>query len=139
MYSFLREMPLVGSALKIIEILNDILDQLRSALSTLKEAEKKVESDGSVGRAISKALLAIGDGGAITAVIAAINDPDPEPIAKVAPFSLLLVLLAIDAIIDAIDTIVEDKKEKIRLKEEIMELNRRKRNLEDLLDQLKNI
>ena len=130
-------MPLVGSALKTIEILKDILDQLRSALSTLKEAEKKVESDGSVGRAISKALLAIGD--AITAVIAAIADTEPIIISKGAPFSLLLVLLAISAIIDAIDTIVEDKKEKERLKEEIKELNRRKRNLEDLLDQLKNI
>ena len=137
MYSFFREMPLVGSALKTIEILKDILDQLRSTLSTLKEAEKKVESDGSVGRAISKALLAIG--GAITAVVAAIADPDPEPISKVPPFSLLLVLLAISAIIDAIDTIVEDKMEKKRLKEEIKELNRRKRNLEDLLDQLKNV
>ena len=137
MYNFFRGMPGIGSVLKTIEILQAILAELGDALSTLKEAEKKVDSDGSVGKAIFLAIAAIG--GAITAGLAAIADP--EPISKTALIVTAIgaIGLAIYAIIDVIDTIDKNDKEKARLQDEIQDLNRNKRKLEDLMDDLKRM
>ena len=126
--------PLVGPLLKKIGILTDILAELRSALSTLKEAEEKVESGG---KAFFEALAATG--AAITAVLTAIADPEPISKAALIVTAIGLIGLAIYAIIDVINIIDKNEKDKKKIKKEMKELNRNKRNLEYLLDQLKNV
>ena len=127
-------LPLVGPLLKKIGILTDILAELRSALSTLKEAEEKVESGG---KAFFEALAATG--AAITAVLTAIADPEPISKAALIVTAIGLIGLAIYAIIDVINIIDKNEKDKKKIKKEMKELNRNKRNLEDLVDQLKNV
>ena len=135
MYSALKQIPIVGTVLKTIELLYGLLSELTETLGILKDAQKKVETDGSVWKSIFAAIAAICT--AITAVTAAIGDP--EPISKTALIvaAIASIGLAIIAIIDVIDTI-EKSEEKNKLQEDITKLNQRKRNIEDLLDQLQN-
>ena len=74
-YDMLKSVPILGHALKAIEILTELLGELRATMTTLKAAEKKADEGGSVAKAI---LLTIGGvAGAIAAVVAAIADHEP--------------------------------------------------------------
>ena len=135
MYSALKEIPIVGTVLKTIELLYGLLSELTETLGILKDAQKKVETDGSVWKSIFAAIAAICT--AITSVTAAIGDPEPNSKTALIVAAIASIGLAIIAIIDVIDTI-EKSSEKDKLQEEITKLNQRKRRIEDLLDELKN-
>ena len=130
-------MPGVRTIVKLVEILKDILCELKDATRTLQAAEGKVDSDTSVFRNICTALVAIG--GAITATVAAIADP--EPITKLA-LSLTAagsIGLAICAIVEVIEEINRDDSVKDSLRKEKRELEKNKRKLDNLLHDLKGI
>ena len=80
MYNVAKTIPGVRTIVRLVEILKDILCELKDATRTLQAAEGKVDSDSSVFKYICAALVSIG--GAITATVAAIADP--EPISKIA-------------------------------------------------------
>ena len=133
LYDVAKTMPGVRTIVRLVEILKDILCELKDATRTLQAAEGKVDSDSSVFKYICAALVAIG--GAITATVAAIADP--EPITKLglsltAAGSIGLAIWAIDEVIEAID-----RNDRLRKEKRGLEKNRRK--LGNLLDDLKGI
>ena len=133
LYDVAKTMPGVRTIVRLVEILKDILCELKDATRTLQAAEGKVDSDSSVFKYICAALVAIG--GAITATVAAIADP--EPISKIAlavtaAGSIGLAIWAIDEVIEAID-----RNDRLRKEKRGLEKNRRK--LGNLLDDLKGI
>ena len=58
MYAALKNVPILGSVLETIEILQKILTNLYGIMTTLKAAEKKAEAGGSVALAILGAIAA---------------------------------------------------------------------------------
>merc|ERR1719384_873967 len=76
LYNIAKATPGVRTIVRLVEILKDILCELKDATRTLQAAEGKVDSDSSVFKYICAALVSIG--GAITATVAAIADPEPE-------------------------------------------------------------
>ena len=144
LYDVAKTMPGVRTIVRLVEILKDILCELKDATRTLQAAEGKVDSDTSVFRNICAALVAIG--GAITATVAAIADP--EPISRIAATvaaaaSIRLAIIAIIAVIQAIDR--NDKvKDKLGDEKRALEKNKNaledlKRKLKDLIDRLKDL
>ena len=130
-------MPGVRTIVRLVEILKDILCELKDATRTLQAAEGKVDSDSSVFRNICTALVAIG--GAITATVAAIADPEPISKIALAVTAAGSIGLAICAIVEVIEEINRDDSVKDSLRKEKRELEKNKRKLDNLLHDLKGI
>ena len=137
LYDVAKTIPGVRTIVRLVEILKDILCELKDATRTLQAAEGKVDSDSSVFEYICAALVSIG--GAITATVAAIADPEPISKIALALTAVGSIGLAIIAIVKVIEEIDKNDREKDRLRKERRELEKNKRKLEDLLDDLKNI
>ena len=134
MYSFFRDIPIVGHVLKTIEILQAILTGLTCALGTLMKAKEKADSDGdgSIGKAIFTAIVATGS--AITATIAAIGNPEPITKAGLIVTMVGSIGVALYEIKNVIETIEKNDREKKRLRNELDELSRNKRTIENLMN-----
>ena len=74
-YDMLKSVPIVGHALKAVEILTELLSELRATMTTLEAAEKKAEKGGSVSKASLHTIAGVCS--AIGALVAAIADPEP--------------------------------------------------------------
>ena len=137
LYDVAKTIPGVRTIVRLVEILKDILCELKDATRTLQAAEGKVDSDSSVFKYICTALVAIG--GAITATVAAIADPEPISKIALAVTAAGSIGLAIWAIVEVIEEINRDDSVKDSLRKEKRELEKNKRKLQDLLDDLKCI
>ena len=137
LYDVAKTIPGVRTIVRLVEILKDILCELKDATRTLQAAEDKVDSDSSVFKYICAALVSIG--GAITATVAAIADPEPISKIALALTAVGSIGLAVIAIVKVIEEIDKNDREKDRLRKERRELEKNKRKLEDLLDDLKGI
>ena len=137
LYDVAKTIPGVRTIVRLVEILKDILCELKDATRTLKAAEDKVDSDSSVFEYICAALVSIG--GAITATVAAIADPEPISKIALALTAVGSIGLAIIAIVKVIEEIDKNDREKDRLRKERRELEKNKRKLQGLLDDLKGI
>ena len=136
-YNVAKTIPGVRTIVRLVEILKDILCELKDATRTLQAAEGKVDSDSSVFEYICAALVSIG--GAITATVAAIADPEPVTKIALALTAVGSIGLAVIAIVKVIEEIDKNDREKDRLRKERRELENNKRKLQDLLDDLKGI
>ena len=65
----------MGHVLKAVEILTELLSELRATMTTLEAAEKKAEAGGSVSKASLHTIAEVCS--AIGAIVAAIADPEP--------------------------------------------------------------
>ena len=137
LYDVAKTMPGVRTIVRLVEILKDILCELKDATRTLQAAEGKVDSDSSVFKYICTALVAIG--GAITATVAAIADPEPISKIALAVTAAGSIGLAIWAIVEVIEEINRDDSVKDSLRKEKRELEKNKRKLDNLLHDLKGI
>ena len=137
LYDVAKTIPGIRTIVRLVEILKDILCELKDATRTLKAAEEKVDSDSSVFEYICAALVSIG--GAIAATVAAIADPEPISKIALALTAVGSIGLAVIAIVKVIEEIDKNDREKDRLRKERRELEKNKRKLQDLLDDLKGI
>ena len=58
MWAALKNVPILGSVLETIEILQNILTNLYGIMTTLKAAEKKAKAGGSISKAILGTIAA---------------------------------------------------------------------------------
>ena len=111
----LKSVPIVGHALKAVEILTELLCKLRATMATLEVAGKKAEADGSVSKASLHTIVGLCS--AIGALVAAIADSEPFTKCGLIATAVGAIAYAIASLIDLIDAI-DNSEEKVKLQTE---------------------
>ena len=128
----MKTLPAVGKMLRVMELLFKITAKLTGIERTLIDLQKKCTC--SLLAAIVAALLAVA--AAITAVAAAIADPEPSTKIGLVISSISAIVAALVAIKHVID-VSEANKAIEKMEEEMHDLKEKKKELGDLLDELK--
>ena len=128
----MKTLPAVGKMLRVMELLFKITAKLTGIERTLIDLQKNCT--GSLLAAIVAALLAVA--AAITAVAAAIADPEPSTKIGLVISAISAIVAALVAIKHEID-VSEANKAIEKMEEEMHDLKEKKKELGDLLDELK--
>lgn len=128
----MKTLPAVGKMLRVMELLFKITAKLTGIERTLIDLQKNCT--GSLLAAIVAALLAVA--AAITAVAAAIADPEPSTKIGLVISAISAIVAALVAIKHVID-VSEANKAIEKMEEEMHDLKEKKKELGDLLDELK--